>query len=213
SNCYSTGSVNGTSDIGGLVGDNYSNATISNSYSTGSVNGNDYVGGLVGWNDASAVNNSFWDTETTGQSISDGGTGKATAEMKVVATYTDITTIGLDFPWDFDGNPNDDTGNNDIWNIDGSNNNGYPYLSRETPQIIPAIPQNVVIVADTVEIIITWDPSVNADFYKVFSSDNPYSDFTEDISGTFIDESWSVPLQNGRKFYYVVASDDVSKDQ
>ena len=75
------------------------------------------------------------------------------------------------------------------------------------------LPQNVVIVADTAEIIITWDPSVNADSYKVFSSDNPYSDFTEDTSGTFIDESWSVPLPNGRKFYYVVASDDVSKDQ
>ena len=213
SNCYSTGSVNGIFDVGGLVGDNYDNATISNSYSTGSVNGDDYIGGLVGWNDASAVNNSFWDTETTGQSISDGGTGKTTVEMKVVATYTDTTTIGLDIPWDFAGNPNDDIGNNDIWNIDGSNNTGYPFLIGETIQITPAIPQNVVIVADTTEIIITWNPSVNADFYKVFSSDNPYSDFMEDISGIFIDESWSVPLQNGRKFYYVVASDDVPKDQ
>ena len=213
SNSYNTGSVNGIFDVGGLVGDNYDNAIISNCYSTGSVNGDDYVGGLVGWNDASAINNSFWDTETSGQSTSDGGTDKTTAEMKVVATYTDTTTIGLDLPWDFADNPNDDTGNNDIWNLDGSNNNGYPYMIWETLQINPAIPQNVVIVADIAEIIITWDPSINADSYKVFSSDDPYSDFTEDTSGTFIDESWSVPFPNGRKFYYVVASSDASKDQ
>ncbi len=55
SNCYSTGFVNGSSGVGGLVGENYYGA-ISNCYSTGDVNGVGDVGGLVGNNgDCGAV--------------------------------------------------------------------------------------------------------------------------------------------------------------
>jgi len=53
SNCYSTGSVSGTSEVGGLVGLNY--GTISNCYSTGSVSGDWLVGGLVGGNGGTVV--------------------------------------------------------------------------------------------------------------------------------------------------------------
>ena len=50
-NCYSTGSVSGTGDaVGGLVGENCWSGTITNCYSTGSVTGDNYVGGLVGEN-------------------------------------------------------------------------------------------------------------------------------------------------------------------
>ena len=35
--------------------------------------------------------------------------------------------------------------------------------------------------------------------------ENTYSGFTEDISGTFIDESWSAPAPGVKKFYYVTA--------
>ena len=48
--------------------------------------------------------------------------------MKLAATYTDTATAGLDSPWDFTGNPNDDAGTEDHWNIDGAVNAGYPYL-------------------------------------------------------------------------------------
>ncbi|MDP8233002.1 MAG: GLUG motif-containing protein [Candidatus Zophobacter franzmannii] len=59
-NCYSTGSVMGNSGIGGLVGSN-EQSSISNSYSTGSVTGSgDYVGGLVGLNEnESSISNSY----------------------------------------------------------------------------------------------------------------------------------------------------------
>jgi filamentous hemagglutinin family protein len=50
------GSVNGNSDVGGLVGYNSYGGSISNSYATGSVNGNYNVGGLVGYNNGSIVN-------------------------------------------------------------------------------------------------------------------------------------------------------------
>ncbi len=101
-------------NIGGLVGRNYSGCTIINSYSTGTVNGYSPVGGLVGVNYLSTVSNSFWDTETSGQSNSAAGTGKTIAQMKDVATFTDLSTLGLDNPWDFLNNPNDDSGNEDI---------------------------------------------------------------------------------------------------
>jgi hypothetical protein len=98
------------------------------------VSGNSSVGGLAGYNNAT-VSNSFWDTETSGQSSSDGGTGKTTAEMKNVDTFTDLSTVGLDSTWDFVGNPNDDTGNDDYWDIDGTTNDGYPYLIADQPYI------------------------------------------------------------------------------
>ena len=47
-NCYSTGTVSGTSSVGGLVGRNY--GTVAQCYSTGAVNGTNSVGGLVGEN-------------------------------------------------------------------------------------------------------------------------------------------------------------------
>ncbi len=46
SNVYATGSVAGTTAVGGLVGNNYSH--ISNAYATGNVTGTNLVGGLVG---------------------------------------------------------------------------------------------------------------------------------------------------------------------
>ncbi len=114
SNSYSTGSVSGNNQVGGLVGYMafYSNSggSISNSYSTSSVDGEGGVGGLVGLNVyGRPVSNSFWDTEMSCQSSSNGGTGKTTAEMLTKSTYTDVG-------WDF----------TNIWNIvDGVT---YPYF-------------------------------------------------------------------------------------
>jgi hypothetical protein len=54
----------------------------------GGVTGNYYVGGLVGGNYTGYVSNSFWDTQTSGQNISAGGTGKNTTEMKDFTTFS-----------------------------------------------------------------------------------------------------------------------------
>jgi len=142
SNSSSTVSVSGTgSDIGGLVGYNFG-STVSNSYSTGSDSGSNYLGGLVGYNDGSiinscyssgsvtadsnmgglvgynvnsAVDSSFWDMQTSGQSTSEGGTGKTTAEMKEQSTFTNAG-------WS-------DT----TWYMNSGVNNGYPYLAWQNP--------------------------------------------------------------------------------
>jgi len=129
SNSYSKGSViEGNSNVGGLVGINIS-CPIINSYSISYVIGNNNVGGLIGYILYPNVQNSFWDTQTSGQTTSAGGTGKTTAEMQDVATYTSLETVGLDEPWDFVDNPLNDIGNEDYWNMDGINNDGYPFLS------------------------------------------------------------------------------------
>jgi len=65
--------VTGDSRVGGLVGDNwYYRGILSNSYSTGSVTGSTQVGGLVVWN-AAIASNSFWDRVTSEMEESDGG--------------------------------------------------------------------------------------------------------------------------------------------
>jgi hypothetical protein len=146
SNSYSTGSVSGGGDVGGLVG--ASTGTVTNSYSTCDVTGFSLVGGLVGENvygivskcysigtvtgneDAGGlvgdimgtVSNSFWDIETSGQATSDGGrgTGKTTAEMRSIATFSgagwNITAVAPGW-----------TNPAYMWNI--VNGVTYPFLS------------------------------------------------------------------------------------
>ncbi len=127
-NSYATGDVSGNGGMGGLVGNNYD--MVNHSYATGNVIGNHDVRGLVGWNYYGGIYNSFWDVNTTEQSSSVGGTGKTTAEMKEIDTFTDTSTEGLSDAWDFVGDPNDDNGNKEIWYIDknGKINDGYPFL-------------------------------------------------------------------------------------
>lgn len=134
-NSYSSAEVISNHEkIGGLVGDN-SNATIKKSYSNGVVDqastGSD-VGGLTGREDGGdAINeDSFWDTDASGQTSSGGGTGKTTIEMNDVATFTDeANTTGLASSWDFINDPNDDTNTSDHWNISSSSNSAYPFLT------------------------------------------------------------------------------------
>jgi hypothetical protein len=98
SDSYSTGSVTGQWEVGGLVG--WNKGAIRNCYSSGRVAGVDCVGGLVGKGDADWWGfgwsiQSFWDVEASTTEESDGGTGKTTAEMQDIATFTgwDITPV------------------------------------------------------------------------------------------------------------------------
>jgi len=128
SSSYSGGTVTGHEHVGGLVGSN--DGTVSNSYATGGVTGGLNTGGLVGKNDWGSVTNAFWDVEASGMEASDGGTGKTTAQMKNVATFTDTETEGLDEPWDIIAVGPGERDEASIWNIvDGET---YPFLSWES---------------------------------------------------------------------------------
>jgi hypothetical protein len=132
--CYSTGSVSGVlSEGGGLVGCNLS--TVTECYSTATVSGTSN-GGLIGRNMAGGsrrstlsgivsaaaeyVTSSFWDIQASGRTMSDGGTGKTTAAMKMAKTFTDAG-------WDFVEETKN--GTEDIWWIDEGKD--YPHLSWE----------------------------------------------------------------------------------
>jgi hypothetical protein len=106
--CCSTGAVRGDSSVGGLVGrngDSYPSVEVTRCYSTGAVTGNSLVGGLVGCRSL-GVTACIWDTQTSGQAASAGGTGKTTAEMQTGKTF-------LDAGWDFVGETKN--GTEDIW--------------------------------------------------------------------------------------------------
>ncbi|MEN6338352.1 MAG: hypothetical protein ABFE01_29200 [Phycisphaerales bacterium] len=92
--CYAAGRVDGGVYVGGLVGQ-VSAGVVFRCYSVGRVTGDDYAGGLVGQQRALGdVVGSLWDTQSSGQATSVGGTGKTTAEMKTGDPY-------LWMNWDF----------------------------------------------------------------------------------------------------------------
>jgi hypothetical protein len=111
--CYSTGSVRGIFYVGGLAGYNGEHSSITNCYATGLVDGNEVVGGLVAYNDeGGSITACFWDVNTTSQNTSVGGTGKTTAEMKVISAFTSAG-------WEFI----------EIWDI--RENQTYPFLRTD----------------------------------------------------------------------------------
>ena len=124
-NVYSRGIVEITDwqQGGGITGANFASgndAVINKVFSTVEIIAlGTQTGGIVGAGSGS-VQNSFWDTQVSGLSTSAGGTGKSTADMKDITTFTDTNTTGLDDEWDFFG----------IWEIDPSGviNDGYPFL-------------------------------------------------------------------------------------
>ncbi|MBN1974445.1 MAG: hypothetical protein JW787_12475 [Sedimentisphaerales bacterium] len=126
-NCYSTGSVSGRIDIGGLLG--FNDGVVMKCYSTGSVIDNYSIdgvsvgfGGLIGRStDEAFAFKSFWDVLTSSQTNSAGGTGKTTAEMKNKITFDD---------W---GKCSEDINNDEViyWTIYQNDGKDYPRLSWE----------------------------------------------------------------------------------
>jgi len=129
---YALGSVDGEWQAGGLVGENHL-GIVSDSYSVAVVTGQERVGGLLGWNDEGTVRNSFWDIEISGVEESAGGTGKITAQMQSIATFTDPNTEGLDDPWDIVAVAFGVANADYAWNIVAGE--VYPFLSWEEPPV------------------------------------------------------------------------------
>jgi hypothetical protein len=100
---YATGDVRGgttSSGVGGLVGWNYQEGKIESSYATGEVEGDEKVGGLIGvMKEGGTVNESYWDTETTGQPASAGGTGLNTSEIVGSAAKSNMTGFDFNNTW------------------------------------------------------------------------------------------------------------------
>ena len=111
-NSYATGNVTGAADVGGFVGWLF-DSQLSNSYSTGVVTSSGNAGGFAAnnslWGDDFFPENSYYDIDNSNQSDNGLGYARSTSLMKEQSTFVDF---------DFEN----------IWAIDPSVNNGYPYL-------------------------------------------------------------------------------------
>lgn len=109
SDCYARGSISGFGEVGGLVGTN--TGSISRCYATGSVEGFRNAGGLVGADGGEVCPDSFFDRDTSGQEDD---------ETRGVPLNTDQMFIKETFSsWDF----------LEIWGIEDGE--GYPFLLWE----------------------------------------------------------------------------------
>ena len=188
STSYSTTYTSGTDQIGGLVGQQQgSSSSITNSYSTGRVSRSSgsatTIGGLIGQVTAGAVTASYWDTSTSGQSTSAGGSGVVGKTTRQLQTPTGYTGIYANWNTNLDGV----TGNDDPW--DFGNKMQYPMLDYKgmstTPQNGQAmgIPDNwnAPIVGERVGVCLNaatrssrsgkwiWERSDNGDTWEVIS--------------------------------------------
>jgi len=199
SDCYARGSVtvNATEGypgqrVGGLAGCNIYRGEMYNSYSTGLVATTNctYVGGLLGRKTEGGSGNdgivtaSFWDTETSGQAASEGGTGKTTAQMKTQNTFTDAD-------WNF----------TDIWAISGAVNDGYPYI-QDKPLLIELLTFNAQGIEHHVRL--EWETASEIDhagfhLWRSDAGDGTYSRITDTL----------IPAEGGATFGFAYAYVDI----
>ena len=130
---YSTAYVDGGIASGGLVG-NMQAGSVRDSYATGRVTGTLFIGGLIGnRHAAAAITASYWDTSTSGQSTSAGGsgvTGKTTRQLQTPTGYNGIYA-------NWNANLDGVTGNDDPWSF--GNKMQYPMLQYK---MMSTTPQN-----------------------------------------------------------------------
>ena len=125
---YAAGAVSASGNgsyVGGLTGQIQRNFSISASYAVGAVSasggGTNRLGGVVGQIEGigSSVTNSYWDTQTSGQTASAAGVGKTTSELQSPTGYT-----GIYAGWNL--NLDGQTGDDDPWYFGAANQ--YPVL-------------------------------------------------------------------------------------
>ena len=127
---YSTAYVTANGSVGGLVGYFWS-GSITNSYSTGRVaSTGSNVGGLIGGALVGATN-SYWDTSTSGQTTSAGGSGVTGKTTRQLQSVTDYTAGSIYANWNIDldnadGDNDATTGKDNPWAF--GNKMQYPML-------------------------------------------------------------------------------------
>ena len=168
--CFARGNVTGEDYVGGYAG-RLSN-TATRCFSTGFVSGTgEHVSGFAPKHSQSqsAPKNSYYDSETSGQSDSESGIPFLTNYMKNKWTYED---------WDFET----------TWGRKDTINDGYPYLrwtyaehiEDETDQVLPTLvtsislnmQQTSIYIGRTAQLNATLQPDDATDKTVNWSSDN-----------------------------------------
>lgn len=113
-NTYSAATVASPVLGAGLVGNHDTGGTVTNSYSVGAVTG--ILNKGLTATGAGTVNDSFWDTQTSGTTASQSGTGKTTSEMQSISTFSGWSISDM---WSV----------SNAWGICSAVNSGYPFLT------------------------------------------------------------------------------------
>ena len=172
SESYATGVVSGDSEVGGLVGSN--SGDVSYSVATGEVDGGTSVGGLVGNGGEEDVSASYWDSNTTNQSESDGGQPLTTPEMTGLNATEHMG--GFEFP-DGDG----------TWHV----TDDYPVLAWQATD-----PFYAVNLTDTTEPVEVTDPLEVSATITNWGADGEKTVELLDVDGTTVN-SESVDVDSG----------------
>lgn len=90
-----------------------------------------------------------------------------------------------------------------------SNDPGTPSIELPVKLTVYELtaPLSVITSVSAGTLTVDWNDVPFANSYKIYSSNDPYGTFTEDLSGSFIGSSWSTPIVNAKKFYKVTALD------
>jgi hypothetical protein len=121
SKSYATGSVTGYSNTGGLVGYNSMNSSISKSYAAINVTGSSRVGGLAGFNESnSTISESYANGIVTGSWCVGGLAGSSYDYSTISKSYANCEVTGDDYTGGLTGQNHYSQITNCVWNIETS---------------------------------------------------------------------------------------------
>ena len=193
---YATGTVDGTSHVGGLVGWHSGSGSVEAAYAIGAVRGTSHKGGLIGrMVEGGSVVSSYWNTQTSGQSTSAGGTGHTTTDLTTPTDYS-----GIYANWNID--LNSDSSTDDPWNF--GTNTEYPDLRTlvSLPPAVPVVDDDEVAVVVSVSTVSVGEGASGT--YTVELGSEPAGDVVVEIASdnsdvtvggdelTFTDANWNV---------------------
>jgi filamentous hemagglutinin family protein len=117
-NSYYTGNINSLADnVGGILGGFYDDTVlnIDNTYVTGTIQGKSNAGNIVGkGSNTTNINNSFWNQDTTGQSLAIGNSqGSLVNTLGLTTTQMQDLNTFKNAGWDVD----DAGGTGKVWRI------------------------------------------------------------------------------------------------
>ena len=208
SNHYGTGWINGCFALVGLT--SFNNYTLSTDfYSTD----NDGIGAVFNYQDENNFYLFVWRRENQYRGLLKYVDGVETEIIRDTIAYLEDTWYNLDITTN-SGIISCSIDDTVIFNVQDTTftegkaglycwANQSSYWDNFCINKTLAIPQNVMIHITETNVNISWDAVAGATSYKVYSSDDPYTGFTEDTSGSFTDTSWTAPLSANKKFYYV----------
>ncbi len=149
--------------------------------------------------------------------IVDFSVDQTSGNVPLSVSFSDLSSeLVTSWQWDFDNDGTIDSfGQNPNWTFNSAGSysvslaisDGIDTITKTITDYITVFsaPDNLAISIAGNEVQLNWDAVSGAMSYKVYSSDDSYTGFTEDTTGLFGADSWTTSVVNEKKFYYVKA--------